>query len=904
MLHPVPDNPTVPAASKPAPAGNSTAPLHAPVAPELLAPAGDWDCARAALENGADAIYFGLDRFNARMRADNFTLLELPALMQFLHERGVRGYLAFNTLVFADELADAAAFLREAIAAGVDAAIVQDVGLCRLIRSISPDFPIHASTQMTVTSAAGVDMAKELGASLVVVARECSVAEIGKMREKLGPSALPIEAFVHGALCIAYSGQCLTSEALGGRSANRGECAQACRLPYELIADGKTVFLGSRKYLLSPRDLAGLELVPAMLRAGVVSFKIEGRLKTAEYVANITRVYREALDAAFNAPDAWTAFQSAQKLRKDKAYDMEMAFSRGLFTGWLRGTDNKMLVHAQYPKKRGVCLGKVLEVDGAHVRIRGPEAVPEAPRLAPSVGAIGVPKIGVPSIGLSVPGLPAKPQAPAAPAAIPVAPGDGVVFDLGHPEGEEAGGFVTAVDRRGADTWLSFHFPSVRWSGVRVGAVVWKTSDPALDRHLRESYADGKVHFTRPLGFEVSGAAGQPLQLTARDTLGHEATAHSSMPLEAAREKPFDDERLAAQLSRTGGSPFHMAELVNKLPDGLIMPVSELNRLRRAVVDELLEKRKAPPMWAVNETVAAASVRATEQSHPERGAVAPLIVPMVRDLEQLDIVLPLAVADIYAEFEDHKAYRPAMERVRAFRAAHGGVGPQLFAAPPRIYKDSEDWILNIIASAEPDGYLVRNAEHIRAFKGKRLRGDYSLNVANPLAAEFFILEKGLEGVTASCDLNVAQLTALLAAAPPEWFEITIHQHMPLFHMEHCVFCAFLSEGHDFRDCGRPCEKRRVYLRDRMGTTHYVRADAGCRNTVFNGRAQTGADYAKELLKLGARRFRIEFLEESADDIRTTLDRYQRLLKGELEGPQIWREMKLLNQLGVTRGTLK
>src|SRR5713101_1640761 len=265
--------------------------------PELLAPAGDWECAKAAVENGADAIYFGLEKFNARMRAHNFTEADLPKLMEFLHRRGVKGYVTFNTLVFENEMAGAEQYLRAIISAGVDAAIVQDIGICRMIRRLSPDFPIHASTQMTITSAGGVEFARELGCNLVVLARECSIKEIEKIRGRAeSAESLPLEVFVHGALCVAYSGQCLTSEALGGRSANRGECAQACGMPYDLIADGKQVQLGDRKYLLSPQDLAGLEVLPDLVRAGVSSLKIEGRLKSPEYVANITRIYRNALD--------------------------------------------------------------------------------------------------------------------------------------------------------------------------------------------------------------------------------------------------------------------------------------------------------------------------------------------------------------------------------------------------------------------------------------------------------------------------------------------------------------------------------------------------------------------------------------------------------------------------------
>src|SRR5690606_23739889 len=291
--------------------------------PELLSPAGDWECVRAAVENGADAVYFGLERFNARMRTKNFTQADLPALMQFLHRRGVRGYVTFNTLVFANELADAEDYVRTIIAAGVDAAIVQDVGICRLIRRISPDFPIHGSTQMTVTSAAGVEFVRDLGAQLVVLARENSLREIEQIQQAQAAAgfSLPLEVFVHGALCVAYSGQCLTSEALGGRSANRGECAQACRMPYQVVCDGRTVDLDRVEYLLSPQDLAAFELIPELVSPGAACLKMDGRLKSPEYVATVSRNYRLAIDAAFEG--------LGNPLGPDRRYEMEMTFSRG-----------------------------------------------------------------------------------------------------------------------------------------------------------------------------------------------------------------------------------------------------------------------------------------------------------------------------------------------------------------------------------------------------------------------------------------------------------------------------------------------------------------------------------------------------------------------------------------------
>jgi putative protease len=225
-------------------------------------------------------------------------------------------------------------------------------------------------------------------------------------------------------------------------------------------------------------------------------------------------------------------------------------------------------------------------------------------------------------------------------------------------------------------------------------------------------------------------------------------------------------------------------------------------------------------------------------------------------------------------------------------------------APPRIFKPGEEWILRQVRSSEADGYLVRNADHLRFFANDRRRGDFSLNVANPWTAEHFLGRHGLERVTASYDLNVAQLEALLAAAPGSWFDLTIHQHMPMFHMEHCVFCAFLSKGRDYRDCGRPCDEHRVALRDRVGAELPLRADAGCRNTVYNNRAQTGAEYVARLRELGARHFRVEFIDEEPAEVRKTLGRYAQLLRGETTGSDLWRELRLINQLGVTRGQME
>ncbi|MFM7102505.1 MAG: peptidase U32 family protein, partial [Verrucomicrobiota bacterium] len=771
--------------------------------PELLAPAGDWECVRAAVENGADAVYFGLDRFNARMRAKNFTAADLPALMAFLHRRGVRGYVTFNTLVFTDELGAAAEYLEEVLAAGVDAAIVQDVGICRLIRRISPDFPIHASTQMTVTSPAGVEQARDLGCQLVVLARENSLREIREIRA--ATADFPLEVFVHGALCVAYSGQCLTSESLGGRSANRGECAQACRLPYELLADGRKVDLGDRRYLLSPQDLAGLEVLPELVEAGVASLKIEGRLKSPEYVASITRVYREALDALAARPGSG----AGRPVPRETRYELEMAFSRGLYPGWFRGINNQELAHARFGKKRGVWLGEVVRVDREQVWVR---------------------------------------------LEAPVRAGDGVGFDAGRPDEPEEGGRVyEAQPGSGGLTGLRFLRGAVDFRRIHPGDRVWKTADPGLERELRKTFAGATPRHVRPLRFDVHGHDGVPLVLEVRDDEGRVVRGVSGSPLAAAVNQPLTTEKLADQLGRLGGTPFRLGEVRNHLEGGVILPASELNRLRREAVAGLEALRAAPRRWTRQAAGEPGSPRVWEL-RPATPAplppASPEILVLVRTLAQLEAALAAGVAEIYCDFEDPRRYR---EAVGMARQASGGADPgrTIWVAPPRITKPGEEWILAQVRASEADGYLVRNPDHLRYFAGCRRRGDFALNVANPLTAEFFIRDRGLERVTASYDLNGHQLESLLGSAPPGWFEITLHQHMPMFHMEHCVFCAFLSSGRDYRDCGRPCDNHRVALRDRVGAELPLRADAGCRNTVYNNRAQTGAEYVARLRELGA-----------------------------------------------------
>src|SRR5215213_3092225 len=364
--------------------------------PELLAPAGDFEALRAAVANGADAVYFGLDQFNARHRAPNFTLQTLPEVMAYLHRHNVKGYLTFNVLIFSDELEEAVEYVKAIAAAKVDAVIVQDLGLARLLKELAPDLHVHGSTQMTLTEPRGIEFVRrELNVRRVVLARELSVADIGSIARA---TDTPLEVFIHGALCVAYSGQCLTSEALGGRSANRGQCAQACRLPYELIVDGVKKDLGDKSYLLSPQDLAAYDLVEDLVKLGVTCFKIEGRLKSPEYVAATTQTYRAALDAAI-ANRKW-------QIENDAKQNLAQVFSRGFTHAFLDGVDHSELVPARFPKSRGVRIGRVVNTTNRGVLIEvDPVSTNGRMRLDPGQ--------------------------------LPLKPGDGVVFDQGRPQDQE-----------------------------------------------------------------------------------------------------------------------------------------------------------------------------------------------------------------------------------------------------------------------------------------------------------------------------------------------------------------------------------------------------------------------------------------------------------------------------------
>lgn len=808
-----------------------------------MSPAGYWPQLRAAIEAGADACYFGLHHFTARAKV-GFSLEELPEVMRTLHGRGVRGYLTFNTLVFEHEL-DAAAKAIEAVTrAGVDALIVQDIGVLKMAREIAPDLELHASTQASITSAEGVEFALGLGVQRVTLARELSIDEVAAIYARTGAE---LEIFVHGALCVAYSGQCFSSEAWGGRSANRGQCAQACRLEYEMVVDGEVEPLGDARYLLSPGDLSALRHVPQIVDAGVASLKIEGRYKEPDYVALTTRAYRQAVD------DAW----AGRELRLSAAEELqlEQVYSRGLGPYFVSGVNHQAVVRGRAPRHRGVEMGRVVRVYA------------DAVAVEPS-GAHDV---------------------------TPLKAGDGLVFDAADwrspSEPEEGGRVYETLPELDGSLLLRFGNGAVRFDRIRPGDLIWRTQDPDLAKAVRPYLEPAAPVARQRVDVRVTGGEGLPLNtewVLERDPSVRLSVLSASI-LERAEKRGLGEEMLRDQLGRLGNTPYELGQVTVAIAGSVFAPASLLNQLRREAVEGLqalqtrpLEREIHPP-------------RPAALAHDGEAGEAELHV-LVRTPEQLEAALELDVASITLDYLDLYGLRPSVERVKA-------AGVSVRVASPRILKPGESRIAQFLVSLECP-IVVRATGILHELDGteRSLIGDFSLNTANTLTAAAY-LEMGLERLTPTHDLNAAQIAALARELGPGRVEVIAYQHLPVFHTEHCVFCRFLSEGTTHKDCGRPCEEHRVALRDRQGRAHPVMADVGCRNTVFGAEAQEASAHLGEWLGAGIRHFRLEFVHESAEEVRQVTGAFNAAIAGEISGVELAAVLRRIAPEGTTEGSL-
>lgn len=818
--------------------------------PEVMSPAGHWPQLEAAIEAGADAVYFGLTHFTARAKV-GFAIGELPDAMEKLHRRGVRGYVTFNTLVFEHEFGEAARALAAIAAAGADAIIVQDYGIVRLAREIAPDLELHASTQMSITNAAGVKLAQNFGVQRVTLARELSLEEIRSIAEETG---CDLEVFVHGALCVAYSGQCFSSEAWGGRSANRGQCAQACRLPYEMLVDGHLEPLGDARYLLSPGDLFALQQVPDLVEIGVGALKIEGRYKDVDYVALATQAYRKAVDAAWEGREV--------RVTPGEKLQLEQVYSRGLGAHFLTGTNHQAVVNGRAPRHRGVLMGRVLRVEGDAVILEPGAAHEHAP----------------------------------------LKPGDGVVFDAADwrsPEEPEEGGRVYEV-LPGLDGNLTVRFGkgAIRCGRIRCGDLLWRSHDPEIDKAVKPFVQPAAPLHRQRVNVEVRAVEGEPLHtvwhLERRPAIRVEAA--SAAPLGKAQNQGLSEDLLRDQLGRLGNTAYELGSLTVRIEGRPFAAASMLNQVRRTAVERLQDLQAAPRP---------ATVAEPEQALAKLLPAAPVQSPdgerslhlMVRSADQLDAAMAERPASITLDYLDLYGLRPSVERVK-----ESGVAVRV--ASPRVLKPGEARIVNFLVSLGCP-IVVRSAGMLHSLREREhppLIGDFSLNAANRLTAETYF-ELGLDRLTPTHDLNAAQIAELVRNAGGDRLEVIAYQHLPVFHTEHCVFCRFLSSGTSYKDCGRPCERHRVALKDPQGRAHPVMADVGCRNTVFGAEAQEASAHLESWLEAGVRHFRLEFVHESASEVGEVTRAFTAAIAGRMSGAELGRELRRISPAGITEGSL-
>lgn len=835
--------------------------------PELLLPVGNYEMALAAIHNGADAIYLGFPGFNARGRTKDFSLSDLTEIIELCHLYSVKVNVALNILIFENELTQLIPQLVEVLALKPDALIIQDLGLLRMIRFLAPEQVIHASTQMTVTNHEAMNLLTDLNIQRFVLGRENSLEDIKKIRAS---SSNEVEVFVHGALCVAYSGQCLTSESLGGRSANRGQCAQSCRLSYEMTVDGVKKNLVDKDYLVSPKDLCGIEDVPALMNLGVKSFKVEGRLKSFDYVATVAKNYRSVMDSVLEQKSLPSGFFEKSK------QNMETTYSRGTFSGWLHGVDHQQLVNGKFSAHRGYEFAKVDRV------------------LAKSI-----------LLQLKIP--------------VELKPGHGLLFSSETrtlsqgPKPKETGAQIYEVRAHGSDGYEVFFSKDFYINPDLEGATVYLNHDPELKKSTELSMVDRQHQKRIPLSLQVELQLGAPLIATYSDGV-NTIELKSEELISLAQKKPLSDEALIEELSALGGSIYKLSSYEVKRhsqSEALFLPNKEIKLLRQKATEKLnlLRSKKTVDGFELqlkSELDAQIWIESSVQKSKKTSAM--LLNVLLRDAEQvLDFVQTFKdfskahLGTVILDFEFGRDYSKSVEILKNHQF-------HTTLATTRILKPQEYNTLKALVRCAPNQIMVRNLGALQFLNADQdwngtLIGDFSLNVTNHLSADY-LLSKNLSSICLSYDLNLDQIQDLLKNIDSTKAEITVHQYMPSFHMEHCVFAAFLSTGSSYKDCGKPCEKHRVELKDQFGHHHQIKPDQECRNTMYNAVAQSAAGNLETWQDAGLGYIRYEALYERGEELTSKIKGYLQLLAKERTAKEVISSLRLIEKYGLGDGNLQ
>ena len=832
--------------------------------PELLAPAGSWEALEAAIESGADAVYLAGRRFGARQGAKNFDDSELEKAIGYSHLRGVKVYVAVNTLVPEGEVEEVArrlVWLREI---GVDAVLVQDLGVVRLARSLVPDLELHASTQMTICSLEGARWAADVGLKRAVLARELALAEV----EDIATNApLGVEVFAHGALCYSYSGQCLLSSIIGGRSGNRGLCAQPCRKPYRLLQSKKEDAYGRptelkdvstrERYLLSTRDLAVYPNLEELVRSPIEALKIEGRMRSPEYVRVVVSIYRRALDAISSGE--WSPSREGER-------DLALAFNREFTTGCIGGAGRGDLMSAARPDNRGLRIGKVVSWDGrrraAVVKIEGDLVLAEGDGLVIFSGKkeVGVVVRSRPSVE------------------------DGLIR-LSVPEPVEIGAEVFLTRRAGLS----------KKPGIRAEPEIpidlfirWEEERPVLEG-------------------EVFLSGGNVVK----------ARLEADFSMEQAISRPLSEGQIGSQLRKTGGTPFFVRKIEMDYPGGLFAPLGEINRLRREFL-EAAEKKIAATFRPFDEETKVARVR-LNGFFEKRGAVPkrspsakskPSVSAYASSLETVSGAVEGGCRRVYFEpdigIADGRRCRPKKtgpgelcETLRMAKEICNSSGADFVWKWPRIarrrYLDFARPLLKGVDVTEVMVEGVGLAEVVKAEVPEMMvSGSVGLNVWNGLAVE--TLSPKFCRLTLSPELSYREMEELLAAVPnrPD-LEVLVQGNVEAMVAENCLLSSALG-------CDVVAGAGEAFwgIEDETSRVFPVRRDGECRTRIYNAVELSLIDEMPRIVDLGVESIAIDARGRKATYAKRMAEIYgEALVGGDLD--RLKREAKELSFGGITKG---
>ena len=776
---------------------------------ELLAPAGSYEALVAAVQNGADAIYMGGTEFSARAYASNFSRERIKEAVEYAHIRGVKIYFAVNTLVKDSEINKLLEYINFLYNTDVDAVIVQDLGALKLIKELYPDFEIHCSTQMTLHNSYGVKLLKEFGAKRVVLARELSLEEIEEIKRN---TRVELEVFVHGALCVSYSGQCLMSSFIGGRSGNRGKCAQPCRKKYELIDSNDQHKKGSPFYYMSMRDLNTLENISALINSGVTSFKIEGRMKKPQYVAAIVGAYRKAIDL----------YLSTGKELKDKEIQKKIAqvFNRKFTKGYLFSERNKQVINIDKPNNSGIYLGKVIAFNKALGRF---------------------------TLSLED----------------DIVHGDGIEV-WGK---SEAGGTVNKIYKNNRLTHEAKKGETVEieLKGIiRTGDQVFKTLDSQLIKELEKTYEKDIENKKNSIKGNIKIEIGKPIELTLYDNLKNIVNLKSTSIVEKAQKVALTEEKLLTNLKKLNNTPFELETMDIDLKPECAVPLSVINELRRDAVNSLIElrrnrnKRKQQKIKGVDSEPIYKKINTNKEFK---------LSVKVEDLDQLKVVLQKKVDRIY--FSDIDNISKALDLCRKSNC-------EIYLKTPNIIKDNEFKIYDsIIQNNRLDGILVGDLGMLKYlkenFSSLKIVTDMTLNIFNSYTVKQ-ISELKVSGATLSQEMDLKSISNLNVDTDIE-IECIVYGKTSVMTTEYCPLVNENVCDKKCNSCKQPKHKLNWSLKDEKDYSFPISRDALGRTVIYNSHPIFMGDKIESFMNSKVDGLRIDITNESSDSILSIMDIY-------------------------------